>query len=133
MDLSIASPLLISAICQLLYNLTILSSDETILNVNNNGIMRLLLNFVKPKLIHSSNKNQVYLIDMLKNISRYLLLCCTLEKNCVSMLVCEENFLSDLIGCFSVDASKSKLIKFETGLIKYVSYAIFDNIIFQTV
>ena len=109
-DITISSPMLISSICQLLYNLTNLLPEETILSINNNGILRLLIGYVKPTLVEYDNIKLQYenLIDMLKNICNYLMLCCLLEKNCVIMFAKEENFITDLIECLNVDGSKSK-------------------------
>ena len=45
---SICSPLLVSSVAQLLYNLTVLMPDEAILMINNSGILSLLINYVKP-------------------------------------------------------------------------------------
>ena len=110
-DVTISSPLLICSICQLLYNLTILLPEETLLSINNNGILRLLIGYMKPTLLNSNYDNiklqYENMIDMLKNICNYLMLCCLLEKNCVIMFAKEEYFISDLIECLNVDGSKS--------------------------
>jgi hypothetical protein len=107
-DVTISSPLLICSICQLLYNLTILLPEETLLSINNNGILRLLIGYVKPTLVNFENIKLQYenLIDMLKNICNYLTLCCLMEKNCVIMFTKEEFFIPDLIECLNVDGSK---------------------------
>lgn len=108
-DTIICSPLLICSICQLLYNMTILMPDDTLLNINNNGILRLLISYIKPTLLNSTNMQLQHenLIDMLKNISNYLMLCCLTENNFIIVLVKEENFLFDLIECLNIDGEKS--------------------------
>lgn len=55
---SICSPLLVSSVAQLLYNLTVLMPDEAILMINNSGILSLLINYVKP-------------INLLNKVSHY--------------------------------------------------------------
>ena len=95
--MSICSPLLVNSICQLLYNLNILLQEESLLLVNNNGIMNLLINYVKP--IHLLTKDNTFqindqdwkvgdeLIDMLYMICRYLNLCCQMDANYIATIL----------------------------------------------
>ena len=129
-DLSICSPLLVSSICQLLYNLNILLSDEAILMINNNGIISLLISYVKPMNLltkHSTDKELKLnedLIDMLEVICRYLNLCCQMDQNCVLMLLKNQqnNLVYDLVGCLNINATnKEKLKPFYSTLFELLS------------
>lgn len=134
-DASICSPLLVSSICQLLYNLTILINKEAIMMVNNSGIMSLLVSYVKPiTLFNFKNEDGAQnfnvkddLIEMLAMICRYLNLCCQLDNNCVFMLMKHQNkhqisnkfdsnnssLVYDLIECLEMKIpNKSKLRPF---------------------
>lgn len=115
--MSICGPMLISSVCQLLYNLSVLLAEETLLNVNNNGIMRLLLNYVKANLVnrHADEMKLEYehLVHMLRTICQYLMLCCDLEKNCVIMFAKDECFISDLIELIELDTDKRERIFFK--------------------
>jgi hypothetical protein len=112
-ELGICSPILVNSICQLLYNLTVLLNEETILLVNNNGIMNLLINYVKPiNLLTKDNKFQITdqnwkvgdeTIDMLYMICRYLNLCCQMDTNCIqTILTTQKTFIFDLIECLTI-------------------------------
>ncbi len=117
---SICSPLLVSSISQLLYNLSVLLPEEAILMSNNSGIMNLLISYVKP--INLLNKESSYsmnnkdwhmneeIIDMLYMICRYLNLCAEIDSNCIILILKSNNnsfsnsFVCDLIECLGINA-----------------------------
>ncbi len=127
-ELSICSPLLVSSICQLLYNLTILLHDEAIMMINNNGIMSLLINYVKPiNLLTKENKcfksDQKWflneeMIDMLYMICRYINICCQLDPNFIAMMLkSNSNLVYDLIECLNINALNKGVLFYQITLI----------------
>ena len=106
-----------TSVAELLYNLTILITEEALLSINSHGIINLLINYMKPKLINVDiskidDENYLkfyeYLIVMLKSILNYLILCCNLEKNCIIMFIKYDKFVSDLMDCLRISKSIGK-------------------------
>jgi hypothetical protein len=121
-ELSICSPVLVGAICQLLYNITVLMGVEVVIAANNHGILNLLISYIKPlSLLSKSNKYSKSLesnvqnfklnediIDMLHMICRYLNLCCIVDRDCVLMLLKSQlnhNLIFDLFECLNLNAT----------------------------
>ncbi len=138
-EISICSPLLVSSICQLLYNLTVVLNKEAILMVNNHGIINLLVSYVKPVnllTMNSDSNNQTLnenIIYMLTMICKYLNLCCQIDQNCVLMLLkfqnsqakihkITNNLVYDLIECLNLnDINRQKLKPFYCVLFELLS------------
>ncbi len=142
-ELSICSPLLVSSLCQLLFNFTILMSKEAVLMVNNHGIINLLVSYVKPinllTISNDSSNNRINenIIYMLTWICKYLNLCCQIDQNCVLMLLksgannssngssssnSNNSLVFDLIECLNLnEANKFKLKPFYSVLFELLS------------
>ncbi|CAF0962770.1 unnamed protein product, partial [Brachionus calyciflorus] len=133
-DISICSPLLVSSICQLLYNLSIILNKDALMMVNKNSIVKLLVSYVKPLHLLTSCRNAKDfklsddLIYMLQMICKYLNLCCQLDQNCVLMFLNESDnnnrfdLIFDLIECLTINTKdKIKLRPFFSVLFELLS------------
>lgn len=106
-EASICSPLLVSSIAQLLYNLNVLMPEEATLLASNSGTLSLLASYIKPINLlnnkwHEDNNWRMNedMIHMLFMICRYLNLCYELDTNCLlSMVNNNTNLVYDLVEC----------------------------------
>ena len=108
--------------------------------VNNNGIINLLVSYVKPihlLAINADTPNNIRMnntIYMLTWICKYLNLCCQIDQNCVIMLLkCEQqqqlknmnmanNLIFDLIECLNLsEVNKFQLRPFYSVLFELLS------------
>ena len=114
---SICSPMLVSSICQLLFNLTVLLPEEALLMATNSGILNLLISYVKPvNLLSKDNSYAVNerdwrmneeIVDMLYMICRYFNICCDIDPNFISILLknnSQNNLVYEIIECLSINA-----------------------------
>lgn len=128
--------MLVSSICQLLYNLNILFGKESILLVNKHSIVKLLISYVKPLHLLTScrNKKEFRLSDdliyMLQIICKFLNLCCQLDQSCILMFLNDNhhptnnrfNLVFDLIECLTINSlDKFKLKPFFSVLFDLLS------------
>ncbi len=137
-EISICSPLLVSSICQLLYNLNILLKEEALILVNKNSIISLLTSYVKPVSLLTKNRKSLNndsqselklnenLIEMLQYILIYFNLCCQMDQNCVIALLKTQsnhkNMVHDLVESLSLNANnKDKLRPFFSILFELLS------------
>lgn len=110
-EASICSPLLVSSICQLLYNLAALNGVQSISMANDAGIVRLLVSYVKPTGLFSCSSvhSNQDLIDMLQMICRYFTFASQIDSNFASMLIEDQSsFLNDLIECLSITTDRAR-------------------------